>query len=249
MIKAQFEGDKNMAEFGKYLKAVREKRGLGLNQLAALSGVSSSLISRVENGKRGAPKSSTIDELAKILKVPQIEMIFMAGYPSILQSNPDHKFSDLAYKYMNEEDLEAIKKYQKATHQYRKDARELLKEEPQNIVGERLVRLRDKKGITHEELAESLGFAPFVIFNIEEGAYRPDPEMVSLIADYFQVSADYLLGREDKQTLLPTIDSDFENWLNDPRASKFYKEFNESSEERREMLLAMWEVIKNQKKE
>ncbi|MCM2675552.1 helix-turn-helix domain-containing protein [Alkalicoccobacillus plakortidis] len=99
-----------MAEFGKYLKAMREQRGLGVNQLAALSGVSSSLISRVENEKRGAPKSSTLDELAKVLKASQVEFYFMAGHVGALEYNQDFIPSDLALHYLSDEDKKLFNK-------------------------------------------------------------------------------------------------------------------------------------------
>ena len=104
------KGGVNMAEFGKYLKAMREQRGLGVNQLAALSGVSSSLISRVENEKRGAPKSSTLDELAKVLKASQVEFYFMAGHVGALEYNQDFIPSDLALHYLSDEDKKLFNK-------------------------------------------------------------------------------------------------------------------------------------------
>ena len=104
------KGGVNMAEFGKYLKAMREQRGLGVNQLATLSGVSSSLISRVENGKRGAPKSSTLDELAKVLKVSQVEFYFMAGHVGVLEYNQEFIPSNIALQNLSDEDKYLLNK-------------------------------------------------------------------------------------------------------------------------------------------
>lgn len=66
--------------FGKYLKELREKRGLGVNQLGAFSGVSPSLISKIENGGRGKPKPETIEKLSLALRVPYEELMKNAGY-------------------------------------------------------------------------------------------------------------------------------------------------------------------------
>jgi repressor LexA len=69
-----------MNEFGKYLKELREKRGLKMNQLAMYSGVSAALISRIESGERGVPKPDTIQKLADTLKVPYEELMRKAGH-------------------------------------------------------------------------------------------------------------------------------------------------------------------------
>lgn len=66
-------------EFGVYLRELREKRGMTLNQLALYSGVSASLISRVENGQRGTPKPDSLVKLAKALNVPFDHLLWKAG--------------------------------------------------------------------------------------------------------------------------------------------------------------------------
>ena len=66
--------------FGAYLRALREKRKLSVNQLAMYSEVSAAGISRIENGKRGIPKPPTIKKLAGALKVPYEDMMHAAGY-------------------------------------------------------------------------------------------------------------------------------------------------------------------------
>lgn len=248
MVNELNEGGVIMAEFGKYLKAVREKKGFGVNQLAMLVGVSPSLISRVENGKRGAPKGGTVNELAKVLKISQFEMFFMAGNHSIIQWNSEVEFSDIAYKYMNEEDLNIINKYRKETSQSLLDARKTMNKELENIVGEKIKKLREEKNIDYKKLASDLGFEPFIIYKIESGESRPDPALISSIADYFNVSTDYLLGREDKKNPSWGDQEEFEAWVNDPSVDKFYREFKESPEERKKALLAVWEILKTQGK-
>lgn len=55
--------------FGKKLKILRELRGYGVNQLSLKSGVSSSQISRFENGERNDPTFRTVNKLSKALGV------------------------------------------------------------------------------------------------------------------------------------------------------------------------------------
>lgn len=55
--------------FGQKLKILREKKGYGVNQLAVKSGVSSSQISRFENGERKDPTLETLKKLSTALGV------------------------------------------------------------------------------------------------------------------------------------------------------------------------------------
>ncbi|ARC32105.1 MULTISPECIES: helix-turn-helix domain-containing protein [Bacillus] len=66
--------------FGEKLKELRVNKGLTVNQLALYSDVSSSQISRIENGKRGIPKPETIKKLAEALQVHYEELMEAAGY-------------------------------------------------------------------------------------------------------------------------------------------------------------------------
>lgn len=69
-----------VSEFGKYLRELRESRGLGVNQLAAFSNVSPSTISKIENGHRGVPKPNILKKLAKPLGVDYEVLMEKAGH-------------------------------------------------------------------------------------------------------------------------------------------------------------------------
>lgn len=56
-------------EFGYYLRQLREGKGLTINQLAALAGISGAQISRIENGLRGVPKPATLRKIAEATDV------------------------------------------------------------------------------------------------------------------------------------------------------------------------------------
>ncbi|MFJ5964549.1 helix-turn-helix domain-containing protein [Bacillus sp. NPDC093026] len=93
--------------FGAYLRALREEQKLSVNQLAMYSEVSAAGISRIENGKRGIPKPTTIKKLAGALKVPYEEMMQAAGY--IEESTPAH---------LVKEEPAALSKMKEAAEQY-----------------------------------------------------------------------------------------------------------------------------------
>ncbi|MGE7114341.1 helix-turn-helix domain-containing protein [Lysinibacillus sp. NPDC047702] len=69
-----------MNNFGEYLKSIRAKKSLTINQLSLYSGISSSQLSRIETGKRGVPKPPTIEKLAHALKIDYNELMKAAGY-------------------------------------------------------------------------------------------------------------------------------------------------------------------------
>lgn len=57
--------------------------------------------------------------------------------------------------------------------------------------------LREKRGHTQKELAQKLGIARTTYSGYAHGAREPDLATLNKIADYFEVSTDYLLGRTD----------------------------------------------------
>lgn len=63
--------------------------------------------------------------------------------------------------------------------------------------GERLKELRIENDVTQEELAEHLKVQRPAISGYETKGKQPDYERLILIADFFNVSIDYLLGRTE----------------------------------------------------
>lgn len=86
-----------MNNFGKYLREIREFKGLTVNQLAIYSGVSSASISRIENRKRGTPKPTTIKKLSEALKVPYEEIMKAAGYIDETTEKEDNIIKKIVY--------------------------------------------------------------------------------------------------------------------------------------------------------
>ena len=62
---------------------------------------------------------------------------------------------------------------------------------------QRLKELREYYGMTQAEVAECLNFSSAAISNYECGTREPGSEELILLADFFQVSSDYLVGRID----------------------------------------------------
>lgn len=63
----------------------------------------------------------------------------------------------------------------------------------------RIRELRKAKKVTMKELGNMIGVAESTMSLYETGKRKPDPETLSRLADYFNVSVDYLLGRDEGQ--------------------------------------------------
>ena len=62
---------------------------------------------------------------------------------------------------------------------------------------DRMYELRNEKGYTREELASQLGCLPKMIQDYEEGKLYPPAITMVDIADFFNVSLDYQMGRTE----------------------------------------------------
>lgn len=60
---------------------------------------------------------------------------------------------------------------------------------------EKIKELADKHGISLMKLEEDLGYSRNTLYKLK--SQKPNAERISEIADYFNVSTDYLLGRTD----------------------------------------------------
>ncbi|HBL6215029.1 TPA: helix-turn-helix transcriptional regulator, partial [Enterococcus faecium] len=63
---------------------------------------------------------------------------------------------------------------------------------------ERIKELAKKQGKSLNKVEEDLGYGKNVLYRLKNS--NPSTERLQEIADYFDVSVDYLLGREEKET-------------------------------------------------
>ena len=73
----------------------------------------------------------------------------------------------------------------------------------------RLKTLRETRGISQTEFAKSFGVAQSTVGGWESGARKPNLEITEKIADFFNVSCDYLIGRADFENFEPSITEEF----------------------------------------
>lgn len=70
------------------------------------------------------------------------------------------------------------------------------------ILNERLKKLRAEKNVTQQKVADALGVTVGNVQKFEYGTARPKLDNVIKIADFFDVSLDYLVGRTDNPAVL-----------------------------------------------
>lgn len=68
------------------------------------------------------------------------------------------------------------------------------------MFGERIRLLRTKKELTQDELGKILGVGKATISQYESETRTPDARMLLRMADFFNTTIDYLLGRTDDPT-------------------------------------------------
>ena len=109
-------------------------------------------------------------------------------------------------------------------------------------LGERLKLLREENKITQEQLAEHLGVGRPTIAGYETKGKQPSFEILDKIADFFNVSIDYLLGRSDiKNPSTVSIEDDNKK---DSTSNEIAEQIDKLSPESQEELKKLIELYK-----
>lgn len=69
------------------------------------------------------------------------------------------------------------------------------------MIDQKIKTLREKRGITQSELANQLGITRSGVNAWEMGISTPSTQYIIILAKFFNVSADYLLGLSDTATI------------------------------------------------
>ena len=67
------------------------------------------------------------------------------------------------------------------------------------ILAERLRFLREQRNLTQADVAKEIGIATFTYQRYEYGEREPSASLLKTLADFYNVSADYLLGRSEER--------------------------------------------------
>lgn len=70
-----------------------------------------------------------------------------------------------------------------------------------NILTDRLRELRESKDLYQKDIADSIGKEESTYSKYEQGTREPDIDTLIKIADFYNVTVDFLIGHEDKTKL------------------------------------------------
>lgn len=97
--------------------------------------------------------------------------------------------------------------------------------------------LRKKKGMSQTDVARALGISRQA-YNFYENEKRdPDTAMVKTLAEFFGVSTDYLLGRDNQAN---------KNLLNNPDVMEIAALYEKLPNDKKELVLAMARAMVNE---
>ena len=139
-----------------------KERGITINKLASLSGLTQSTIDSIMRGKSKNPKLETLRKIARGFNMEYDDFIAYLRSAEEQLKQPDIKIG----KYTCESGLK---------------------------VAQRLMDLRRERGIALIDIKTATGAR----INYEERLSQEDFSVLIAIADYFEVSLDYLTGRTD----------------------------------------------------
>lgn len=86
-----------------------------------------------------------------------------------------------------------------------------------NLFGKRLLELREAKGFSLEDVAKMIGKDKSMLSKYERGIVEPGMGVAKKLADFFNVSIDYLCGISDNKYSIYTIRNEFNELTDDQR--------------------------------
>lgn len=112
---------------------------------------------------------------------------------------------------------------------------------------DRIKELAQKQGLSINLLEEKLGYSRNTIYNLKNS--KPSTERISEIADYFNVSTDYLLGRTDNPNIATNGDASAPLDLRDIAAQSMLFDGKPLTEEDIDFITAVLEAhLKNKQR-
>ncbi|MDM8277810.1 helix-turn-helix transcriptional regulator [Ligilactobacillus aviarius] len=105
---------------------------------------------------------------------------------------------------------------------------------------ERIKKLAKNRGVTLQKVANELGFGESTLYKWKK--QTPNGEYLAKVADYFHVSVDYLLGRENSESV--SDQKDLKKFLDDNlNYGMTYDGQNLTDEEKERLKIALTQVF------
>ncbi|KAF1341667.1 helix-turn-helix domain-containing protein [Bacillus subtilis] len=115
------------------------------------------------------------------------------------------------------------------------------------MLSDRLVELRKSNKLTQQGLADKLKITRSSLSQYEIGNRQPDYETLKKIADFFEVTTDYLLGYSNTKPVVEEEKTPY-NVTDDPDLQIAFKEAADFSEEARRQTIDFINYLKEKEK-
>jgi transcriptional regulator with XRE-family HTH domain len=111
-------------------------------------------------------------------------------------------------------------------------------------LGQRIKELRKEKKMTQEELGKILGVSKVSISGYENDTRQPDNESLVKLANFFNVTTDYLLGENNTPKWANKKDAtDLKKFLENNDGSFTYGGDNLTEDEKQKLRIAMTQIF------
>ncbi|MBD8006520.1 helix-turn-helix domain-containing protein [Bacillus norwichensis] len=112
-------------------------------------------------------------------------------------------------------------------------------------LGNRIKLLREKNDYSQKTVADAIGISNVQLSRYESGDRKPDPETISLLADFLNVTTDYLLGRSGNPNGDNRNEEDYQKIIIDPELKRWHRELPKTPEKDLRKLRKLWEIMMN----
>lgn len=114
-------------------------------------------------------------------------------------------------------------------------------------LGKRLKHARENARKTQKQVADKLGISIGTLSGYERDYRDPDTDTLNNLAELYNVSADYLLGRtDDMQISEASTDEDIKKLMDDPEFMAAFKDMPGDPEEAKRDLIGFMKFWKEQ---
>jgi transcriptional regulator with XRE-family HTH domain len=115
-------------------------------------------------------------------------------------------------------------------------------------LGDRLKSLREKQNKSQLRVAKDLGLSNVQLSRYESGDRKPDPEVIASFADYYEVTTDYLLGRNNNVVQvagkeITLTENELKVFNQFKKQPILFNKLAEAPEKKIKALIRMWEAL------
>jgi transcriptional regulator with XRE-family HTH domain len=114
------------------------------------------------------------------------------------------------------------------------------------VLGKRITALRKEAGLTQEQLAKRLNITRSALSQYELGSRNPDYDLLLKIADFFEVTVDYLLGKPKSVSVVKEEKASYN--VDDPDLQIAFREASDFSEEAKQQAIDFIKYLKEKEK-